>query len=346
LRLVARHPTPPHELEVFHEIREDFPYLLRQALGKHCVAVALGPIYETDPAAHIYAPYVRSAREAGWTNMLEEEGFAPQWAEEEAMGLRLSSVQAFLDSHGDLGEVDRWTRAGLVLEIASRWGVPMSSGGRLPVDWKLKGTVTGRFGVKEGSLFNPMTVPRKDRARIAAPRGRYLATIDFRAMDVCSMVAVVPGLAAKYEGAEDPHARTAELVGLTDRDTAKKEVFVYAYGGESAHAAAFDKALPEIRAFTCKMAHGDFPRLVQSASAKGFRAGLSRALPLLVTGDVRPLFTVHDELTLEIDRAVANQGLEDTVAQAMALGASELLGVRYGTKVTRGNNYEESKKES
>lgn len=340
MNLVTRQP-----LAIFHDVGPDFSWLLRQALAGSPVAVAHGPIYDPDPAATVYAPYVRSARESGWTNVLDEEAFAPRWVEEEANALRSEAVRAYLDAGGDLVEVDRWTRAGLVLEIASRWGVPMTSGGRLRVDWRLRGTVTGRFGIREGSPFNPLVIPRKDRARVKASRGRHLATVDFRAMDVCSMVSLVPGLAAKYEDAEDPHARTAELVGLPDRDTAKKEIFVYAYGGETPHAPAFNRALPEIREFTLKMQHGEFPRMVQSISARAFRAGLSSALPMLVTGDVRPIFTVHDELTLEIDNGVRNQGKEVFVGMAMAGGATKAVGVQYRCTSKTGQTYEDCKAE-
>jgi hypothetical protein len=163
--------------------------------------------------------------------------------------------------------------------------------------------------------------------------------IDFVAMDLCSMIAVVPGLKDRYVGATDLHDRTANLLGLP-REVAKEQLFVHAYGGHSGYRQEFERSFPELNWLRGKP-HGDGARLVQTESAKRFRAALSTALPLLVGSDVRPMFTVHDELVLDVSEKGLNQ--TEDVAMAMWLGASRDT-VAYRTKVTTGSNYEEAKR--
>lgn len=320
---------------VHHSVREDFGQLMRAALHGNIVYAANGPIYSVDPAESALAPFVRSAKESGRDpDMLSIIELVPPQLVEKITLLRRDAVAAW---NGDWQNVEQWTRAGLVLETASRRGVSFRDGTTAHVKWKMRGTTTGRFGVEHGG-FNPMVIPRDKRSCIVpSDRERAVVVIDFRSMDLSSMVSVVPGLADKYIGCEDLHARTAELVGI-DRDVAKKELFVHAYGGHSSYAKRFEERLPELTA----RKGADLARLVQTTSATAFKAGLSKALPLLVGDSVRPMFTVHDELTLD----VLTDALPTVkhVSKAMEDGASERIGVTYRTESTVGRDYAEAKR--
>lgn len=322
------------DMIVHHSVREDFGQLLRGALHGNQVYAALGPVYHTDPAELMLAPFIRSAKESGLDpDTLCIEQLVPKQFIDKITLLRRNAVVTWT---GIWRDVEHWTRAGLVLETAARRGIPLREGTKAYVKWKMRGTMTGRFGVEPGG-FNPMVISCEHRGRIipSAPE-RAIVVIDFRSMDLSSMLSIVPGLAERYAGVSDLHSRTAELVGIA-RDVAKKELFVHAYGGHSAYAKQFEERLPEL---TAKKG-ADLARLVQTTSATAFKAGLSKALPLLVDGDVRPMFTVHDELTLD----VLNEALPTVrhVSKAMEDGATERIGVTYTTRSSVGRDYAEAK---
>lgn len=321
---------------VHHSVSESFGHLLRCAMhGTPCYA-ALGPIYNLDPASEILAPFYRSAREIEVDpDVMEMAKLAPPHIIEKVNIIRRNAVidrvpwTAWKD-------VEDWTRAGLVLEVASRRGIHFREGTKAHVRWKMSGTVTGRFGIEQGS-FNPLVIPKDKRDRIIPSHpAREISVMDFRAMDLCSIVSLFPTLADRYKGCDDLHARTADLVGI-DREVAKRELFVFAYGGHSAHEREFSRSLPEL----VSEKGPDLARKVQERSATAFKAGLSRALPLLVGDDVRPMFTVHDELVL--DCLSERPDLVAGVAKALEEGASERIGVTYKVGVKMGPNYGEAK---
>lgn len=325
-------------LRVHHDIHTSFGPLLRDALRGIPVAVALGPIYEKDPAAEILAPFKRSALETEW-NIADERDLAPEHVLREARSARIWAMPSEMP-HAEW--LDDWTRAGLVLEIARRRGIRVKGRGTIHVPWKLKGTVTGRFGTEPvrgvGWTFNPLSLGPDDRWRIeSAQDGGEIAVIDFRAMDLCSMVAIVPGLKFRYRD-EPTHEMTAQLTGLP-RDVAKLELFVHAYGGNSQYGPLFDDVIPELKILRSRE-HGEGARMVQTVSAQAFRAALSTALPLLIDDTVRPLFTVHDELTLDASGDSTDQ--VRAISKAMEVGASQRIGVSYRTALYWGTTYAEA----
>lgn len=327
--------------------------MLRRALNGEPIIAALGPIYERDPAVELLAPFHRSVEETGWFR--EEGQLAPDSILGRTCKLRGDEVNRIVDRlepiHDDL--VD-WARAGLVLEVARRRGIDVIGRGLLRPNWKLRGTVTGRFGCEpvrgEDSddhawVFNPLSLGPDDRWRIRPSDAlREIAVLDFRGMDVCSMVSIVPGLAETYDGHPDPHQRTAELTGLS-RDNAKQGFLSWAYGASFAAAPdvgrAFDRSFPSIKEFTRGMEHGDFPRMVQMTSALAFRAALSRALPLLVVERYVPMFAVHDELV--VDSTVLGLDRISDLTDALEGGASDRIGVRYRVGVSTGYTYAKAK---
>lgn len=330
----------------YHSVRGSVTPLLKASLtgegdcGRNVIA-CLGPIYENDPAAEVMAPFYRSLREIGVTDP-EEVGLhmvAPEPVLRSALTARKAWVEWWENEMlpQDLRDAVDWTRAGLVLEIASRLGIPLREGVKAHVKWKMRGTVTGRFGVEPGS-FNPLVIPKDQRRRVVADGpDRSVVSLDFRAMDLSSMLSLFTGLRSKYDGATDLHGRTAELLGV-DREVGKKELFVYAYGGNSQYESKLRALLPELDV----MRGPDLAREIQRRSATAFKAGLSRALPLLFGGDVRPMFAVHDELVLDSQ----NDRMDDVagVARALEEGASERMGVPYSVGMEVGRNYEEAKR--
>jgi hypothetical protein len=221
--------------------------------------------------------------------------------------------------------------------------------------------MTGRFGCEpvRGEIggvrwsFNPLSLGPDDRWRIRASDAvRHIAVLDFKAMDLCSMLSLVPGMGERYVDAIDPHLRTAEIItgGMGDpslsllpiRDAVKKEIFVHAYGGESAIKEELEHYLPELQ-YLRAMPQGEAGRLVQTQSAIAFRAALSRVLPHIVRElhHYIPMFTVHDELVLDCSEL----GL-DRIGEVVSLleaGASERVGVPYRVGVSTGYTYEEAK---
>jgi hypothetical protein len=322
----------------YHSVRDDFKDVLKDHIaGSKSAIVGLGPIYDLDPAAATLSPFYRSAQEVGIDPA--PEWLAPKWALDRAHDERIDRIISWLTKASEQDRIDAvdWTRAGLVLEISAWHGITLRSGAVIRPRWKLRGTVTGRFGIENGSGFNPLTIPKEHRARIV-PSGddRVLVVQDFRAMDLCSILSLFPDLVDRYSGSDDLHARTADLVGV-DREVAKKELFTFAYGGHSASHREFSAALPELVS-----ARGpDLARKVQETSAKAFKAALSNALPLLFGGLVRPVFTVHDELVLDVDRKELEAARQ--VAEALAYGASKRIGVPYSVDMKVGTSYAEAK---
>lgn len=333
--------------QVYHALDDSFIPALSLALRDRPVVVALGPIYEVDPAAELLAPFRRSELETGWSCV---HALAPDWVWEKARELRRAAAARELLFETGVRDLVDWTRAGLVLELARVRGIQVKGRGLLHVRWRLRGTVTGRFGTEPVRVadwtFNPLSLGPDDRWRVV-PRAacRRIAVLDFRAMDLCSMVSVVPGLAARYVGQEDLHFHTAAtLYGAVPppevRDEVKRETFVYAYGGHSSLERKFSYHFPELD-FLRRMPQGEAGRRVQAQSALAFRAALARALPLLAGDHVVPLFTVHDELAL--DYSETHSDALAVVAKALEEGASQRIGVPYRVGVSIGTSYEEAK---
>jgi len=348
---------------VWHDCRSGFGEMLRRALLGSPVIAALGPLYHVDPAEAIVAPFARSAVETDW--IITSEQLVPLETMERVRALRDSEcIRSFdrLKQGGSplwfeggsqvVSDLVHWARAGLVLEIAHLRGINVLERGLLHPIWKLRGTATGRFGVEpargtcpDGTrwTFNPLSLGPDDRIRIR-PNGpdRKICVIDFRGMDVCSMISLVPGLSETYAGSTDHHQRTSELTGLS-RDDAKLYFLSWAYGASLSRSISdvFDRTFPMVREFIRGMEHGEFPRTVQAVSSLAFRSALSEALPLLVGDDVVPMFTVHDELVIDCNAV----GLESVPGLIIALetGASNRIGVPYRVGLSSGQTYDEAK---
>lgn len=360
---------------LMHSVHDSFAGLLSLTLRGKTAIAALGPIYTADPAAGLLLPFIRSAVETGW--QVDPDTLAPKEVLERARKLRREqtalNVTLLFDQSEGFKELIEWTRAGLVLEVCRANGVNYAGRGQIRVPWRLNGTVTGRFGTEpvrgDGWTFNPLSLGPRDRVAIT-PRSpdRRIAVMDFRAMDLCSMVSLVPGLAAKYDQPEPvavawdgvpvpgPKNRIADLHAITVkhlfghdyslhdypkiRAHVKEQIFVHAYGGNSDLRRDFQEKLPELDWLRQKP-HGEGARLVQAQSARAFRAALSEALPLLLQPEVMPLFTVHDELALEYSETHSLELAK--VAMALERGASQRIGVPYRVGVSTGLSYEEAK---
>lgn len=348
-----KHPA----LDLYHSVAGSFRELLSQALLGKTVGVALGPIYRVDPAEELVRPFLRADAEAGWRSWCLDCSGIPHHIWTQVRMLRQGAVESWLEKgvpeHKNVGTLNDWARAGLVLEICRRRGINVIGLGRVHVDWKLNATVTGRFGARtvEGKGpswqqgFNPLTISMSRRHLIVpSDKGRIICVMDFRAMDLCSMISSVPGLDKRYEGSTDHHKTTAQLlfgdpVPPELRELCKREIFVHAYGGESVLRSDFEEKLPEL---DWARRQERFPQMVQEVSAQAFRGALSEALPNLLGDGIVPMFTVHDELVLDVG--------EDQVAGCLDLcatlerGARRAVGVPYFVEPKFGSNYAEAKK--
>lgn len=334
------------DIPVYHSVRDDFGDLLRACLKDERVGIATGPLYQIDPAAEMLRPFERSAFETDYGDLSEEQ-LAPDAVLDQARIVRTAAVLG--KEIGSPDEFVDWARAGLVHEIARRRGLHVGGRGILHVSWKLNATVTGRFGAEtvhgKGWAFNPLSMGPEDRRRVRpSDHTRHVAVLDFKAMDVCSMSAIVPGLAELLGGHPDPYQRIAELAKTTlDRDRVKLNFLTWAYGGvvDPDVLDQFWYHLRPVHDFTVRLPHGEFPRMVQSVSAIAFRAGLSRALPLLTGDHFIPMLTVHDELALDVSEVGLDRIKE--VSMALEAGASERVGRPYRVGVKTGYTYEEAK---
>ncbi len=337
-----------------HDVHGSFSELLRDALNDKYVFVGMGPVYAEDPGLQYLAPFIRSANETCW-KIDDEESLAPDWVLEQVCAARSAEVYG---ASIDIDIANEWTRAGLILEIARIRGIHVAGRGVIHVPWKLNATITGRFGTEPvrgmigGSnwTFNPLSLSVDDRWRIRPSDAcRNIVVIDFRAMDLCSMISLVPGLAERYGNAYDLHTRTAEIllpnhqITSATRDILKQQLFVHAYGGKAEPAIMnlFNQRIPELASWFNSMPHGEGARKVQSQSAIAFRAALSRALPFFVGEHVIPMFTVHDEIVLD----ASDVGLDNIkqITKALEEGASQRIGRPYNVKVSTGYTYQEAK---
>lgn len=339
-------------IPVWHDCHTDFPEMLRRALRNEPIAAAHGPIYVDDPAAEIMLPFVRSCHESGWRN-LNERDLAPRWVLERANAIRSMAIPTDGITCDEIEDVVRWTRAGLVHEISSIRGINLVGRGVVHPRWRLRGTVTGRFGCVpvrgDGWTFNPLSLGSPDRARVRPSDAvREIAVLDFRAMDLCSMFSIVPGLRERYGSCDDPHSMTARIItGEIDlesnvRSLIKEQLFVHSYGGESVLRAEFDSRLPEL-GWLRNMPPGEGARLVQSRSAMIFRAALSEALPLLVGDHIIPMFTVHDEVVVDcsdIGLGMVRSQLVPALERGAALASG---GITYRVGLSVGYTYAEAK---
>jgi hypothetical protein len=350
---------------VWHDCRNGFTEMLRHALDGDAIVAAHGPIYETDPAEALLLPFRMTARETGW-DAVDERWLAPEHILEQSRILRDRAVASFPAAYDHMiADMSDWARAGLVLEIARRAGVNVTGRGVLRPVWRLKGTVTGRFGCDpvrgfEGAkawTFNPLSLGPDDRWRVRPSDAvRHIAVLDFKAMDLCSMISIVPGLKFRYRHLmADPHSGTAVLLAGgrsfdegwvpdgTIRDDIKRELFVHAYGGRSLLAYEFRQFIPEL-AFLTSLPEGEAGRRIQTQSAIAFRAALSRVLPTIVSQlhHYTPMFAVHDELVLDCSE-VGLDRIREEIARPMEEGASERIGVAYRVGITTGYTYAEAK---
>lgn len=336
-----------HDLSDF----DSFSILMKRALENQNIGVALGPLYDKDPAVSIIEAFKRSATESNW-NCTPAQMF-PEEVNSRIKSIREAAVANIVD---DI-TLNQWARAGLVLEIASIYGINIGIR-KIHPRWKLNGTVTGRFGCSTEQIvsawdnemwyFSPLTIPEAKRNLIVpSSKDRRIATIDFNGIDVCSMFAIAKSVPKEYEDCDDIHRATAKILFETNdptdlnRDVSKIEIFKYAYGGHTEYMNLFAKKLAQLSMFR-DMPPGEAGKLVQSVSAIAFRAALSKALPSLTSLDVKPMFTVHDELVLDYSRGHEDKVLE--VSKQMELGATEMNLFPYRTRVKlNGKHYGEVK---
>lgn len=259
----------------------------------------------------------------------------PEWVVQRVLVGRLEAEEVLRLEGPRKGE-DLDCQAELALVLAERHGF-LLDGQKTHTRFKFIGTKTGRFGVETG-WFNPMTIAAVDRGRIRARPGTRIASLDFVAMDLCSMLVLEPSLHRIYEGAEDLHLRTTEWLGMdvSMRDHVKEQTFVYVYGGRSDLELTIAHHMPEM---TRLRERPGTPLLVQERSATTFRWALGSCLDLLMVRGIKPLFPVHDELVVEYsdDAAVVE------LVGRMQGTATRMTGVPHRVRLRTGETYSECK---
>lgn len=311
-------------------------------------------IYEKDPASSFLDPFRRSQDYSGY-GPLDPEALAPKWALERADEIRNDLGSYLLESKAvNIQSAIRCTRALLVHVIASKAGWRFD-GEIFHPDWWANGTETGRFGVSSFKRIrasrvrsiSPHRIWEEDRCFVvpSAP-DRQIAVLDFKAMDLGSMISMVPELLQRYQSLgpiTDLHQRTAELLGENvTREQAKLELFRHAYGGKSELAQLFRDRIPELVWFSSEPA-ANAGRAVQTKSSEVFKSALSRALPLLTSLEAVPMFTVHDELVLDVEGGRNGAVWASEVAHEMERGAAE-LGSPCKVEVKIGSDYGAAKR--
>jgi hypothetical protein len=215
------------------------------------------------------------------------------------------------------------------------FGEPFSSrviDGRLYGQLHAGGTVTGRYSSTDPNLQNIPT-GSEFRAFFCAPEGRVFIDVDYSQLELRVFAAISNELKMirAFEDGWDYHDLIVQRLGCTRRQ-AKAVNFGIIYGISSATLAA-DLGVDEVTAGYLDDDEADakantrpmnFP--VQGAAADV----MHRAMRLLFEryrdwpGNVRPVLTIHDEILVEVDAALAEQ-VGSLLADAMVEAFRDVL---------------------
>lgn len=259
---------------------------------------------------------------------------------------------------GDMTEVelasscDR-TAAKLVLLECERRGF-LWEGQLTKPKFNLGTSKTGRFGCVG---FNVMSIKKDTRSKLEARPGHALVSFDFKSIDGRSVVALSEEGRVRY--GSEPDVYGAIFADVYDRPADdesraqfKLDFFQYAYGPcskfKSDHIGYLNGALPWVEELREKLydpnVHDHIGQGLaweaQRMSSRAFNAGLRNSLSILCCSkELHPLFTVHDELLIELDMDHPDSiwPLRDKLEE----GASEATGVKHVVKLKTGRTYAE-----
>lgn len=245
------------------------------------------------------------------------------------------------------------TAAKLVLLECERRGF-MWEGELTKPKFNLSTSKTGRFSCVG---FNVMSI-KKDKRHALEARPRYaLVSFDFKSIDGRSVVALSEEGRARYGSEPDVYSAIAADVyemQVDDemRERFKIDFFQYAYGPYSAfrsdHVGYLCGRLPWVEELREKLydekIHDHMGQGLaweaQRMSSRAFNAGLRNSLPILCcSNDLHPLFTVHDELLIELD--MDHPDAIWPLRDKLEAGASEATGVKHVVKLKTGRTYAE-----
>lgn len=223
-------------------------------------------------------------------------------------------------------------------------------------------TKTERFGTETG-FFRCMSIGRSTRHKLTARPGHSIIVFDFNAIDGRSIVSMHESAVSQFGQSIDLYADMFKHVFDSDPDDElraffKLQFFRHAYGaGENLRPA--DEAirqmimgrmpwLAELREQThlgsIEHIGKDLAIEAQRQSSRTFCAALKTAAPYMMGSYswVHPLFTVHDELVVEV---VTERNDEAVSVMTLALesGAYSMAGVEHRVKHKIGQNYGECK---
>lgn len=332
-----------HDSPVYHSVDEDFNRMIDCAVNGKNVYAALGPIYKTDPAKSVVDPFILSAKNSFYKSLSDDLLF-PADAYERIKSIRNSAIDR---SSLNFQEINEWTRAGLFLHIASKYGVKIAKYGMIHPKWNLNATETTRFGVETVKIkdrsINLLSLNDDIRNHIIPSDSiREIAVLDFIAIDFCS-IEVLFGIKRETF---DPYESIAIKLNC-ERKEAKVAFLSWCYGStaiEQNKRLILEKSFPSIAEEIKKNEHGFVARLVQTASASIFRTALSSILPKVYNSiDFIPMFTVHDEIVLDISPRAIDMGLLDDIKSTIENAVNIKSNYQYCIRISTGYTYGEAK---
>lgn len=258
------------------------------------------------------------------------------------------------------GEIIERTGAELVLLTCERTGF-IYDGKLVHPRYNLKGTRTERYTIEPGT-FNFMGIKSEKRGLLKARPGRSLIVLDFNAIDGRSIVSLHPDSPKNLRWCQgDFYAMMfQELFGKhpdhDERQALKLAFTRYCYRTSVSKVppeldALFSEKMPWIEELRKQNHDPDFhdheghglALKAQTKSSRTFNGALFEAVGLLCTDDrsYDPLFTVHDELVVEVDDDKV--GLAADLASTLEVGAYETSGVMHVVRFKVGKDYAQCK---
>lgn len=216
---------------------------------------------------------------------------------------------------------------------------------------------TGRFTattsyLKNGQPFNCMSIHKEKRALVLPRPGMMMATFDMNAIDARSIVSRSPEASERFGQSEDVYSAIYKSITGSDPSAEERAQFksdfypnVYAANRPDNEFTQKTKWIDELRETFINENARDKGHSIslwaQEESTKTFCAAISSAFKLLMSTDVYPMFTVHDELVVEY--MIGREEILDFIKNKMEDGASRFSGIKQIVKYKTGKSYQECK---
>lgn len=323
----------------YHSIRQNQYEVFNDLKNNKNFIVCSGPVYKTDPAASLIEPFIKSCE---ISNYKFDESIIPKGIQQSFNDNRKSYIEKSINQN-DINNLLNWSLYAAVLENAYINGVSVGIN-KLHVDYVLNNTITSRDGYVTTHDFNPHFITNEFSHYIKpSDYLRNVVILDFKAMDVFSMMTLFPSVSKFFEDTNDPYSVISSMCSI-ERKEAKISFLKWAYGGKisSDIEVKFINNFNEIFECSRKLQHGEFARTVQTVSSIIFRASIaSVAKELIFSKHFIPMFTIHDSIILD----TSDYGIENikTVIDKMEQKTFTESGIKYRISLNCGYTYFEAK---